>query len=369
MRLPPALLEDWMRGAYHRADFDIGSSGVQCFRLGEILQRTNFSAESLEQLLLEDGETYGMNDLRNVIAARYGDGKADSVMVTHGSSEAIFLIMHSLLSPGDDVVVVDPCYQQLRAVAESVGCQMNCWPLRFEDQYVPDVAVFKRLISDRTRMVILNFPHNPTGCSLEQSQYDELISHIAKTGAYLIWDAAFAEMNYGKKLSSPLGNYERAIELGTLSKAFGLPGLRVGWCIANPDILMQLARLRDYVTLFLSPLVEMLACVALRHGDTLVEERMTQNRHNLQLLTEWMNRHAKLVSWVRPSGGVTAFPRIELEVSVDALCRELVEQYRVLLVPGSCFGHERHVRLGFGGSSEELSVGLTHLSTALHARI
>ncbi len=181
-------------------------------------------------------------------------------MVTHGSSEAMYLVIHALLRAGDEVVVLDPAYQPLQSIAASVGCRLRHWRLRFERGFAPDIEEAKRLIGPQTRMVIVNFPHNPTGATLSREELRELVAACERVGAYLFWDAAFAEVTYdAPPLPDPALSYERAISLYTLSKAFGLPGLRVGWCVAAPEVLEQCMRLRDYITLHLSPMVELIA--------------------------------------------------------------------------------------------------------------
>src|SRR5262249_23099827 len=150
-----------------------------------------------------------------------------------------------------------PAYQQLFSIAESIGCKLKHWRLRFENSFRPDLSEARDLISRHTRMIVVNFPHNPTGASLTPAEQDELIELAAGAGAYLVWAAAFADLTYdGPGLPDPGERYDRSITLGTLSKAYGLPGLRVGWCLAAPDVLESLVRLRDYTTLSLSPLVE-----------------------------------------------------------------------------------------------------------------
>jgi aspartate/methionine/tyrosine aminotransferase len=203
---------------------------------------------------------------------------------------------------------------------------------------------------------------------LTPDQQEELIQVVSDVGAYLVWDAAFAELTYGAQpLPEPSLRYGRALSTGTLSKAYGLPGLRVGWCLAAPELLARMIRVRDYVTLHLSPLVELIAQKAIEHADTLIELRLAQARSNLEVVGAWIDRHSEEVDWIPPRGGVCAFIRFLGDIDVDELCRQLARE-RVLLVPGSCFGHPRRARLGFGCSASELEEGLDRLSHALATR-
>jgi aspartate/methionine/tyrosine aminotransferase len=217
-------------------------------------------------------------------------------------------------------------------------------------------------------MIIVNFPHNPTGATVTAAQQAELVELAAGVGAYLVWDGAFRELVYeGPPLPEPVLAYERAVSLGTFSKAYGLPGLRVGWCLAHPHVFAPMMRVRDYVTLHLSPLVERLAERVVRQGDALLAPRLRLARHNRDVVERWVAESNGLVEWARPAGGVTAFPRLPLVPDVEAFCHELARTHRVLLVPGSAFGQPQHVRLGFGRGTARLEEALGRTAALLEA--
>ncbi len=274
--------------------------------------------------------------------------------------------MQGLLEPGDEVLVLDPIYQQLSGVAAAMGCTLRSWPLRWENRWRPDFAELEELLGERTRMVVVNFPHNPTGVSITQDEQRRLIAAVDRVGAYLVWDGAFARLPLDGRapLPEPL-DYPRAVSMGTMSKAYGLPGLRVGWCLAAPAVLERFIRIRDYLTLHLSPLVEIVAQKALEKADVLLRLRLEQAGRNLDLVARWIDERAGRVEWVRPWGGVSAFVRFEPGVEVEELCHRLAREERVLLVPGNCFGHPDHARLGFGGPSSVLQEGLDRLARRL----
>jgi capreomycidine synthase len=366
MEIAPALLEVWLREYYFNTTIDLGCSGVQNFSMGELRELLGFTQTDLDAVVFNDSQSLGEPGLRGAIARRWADGNYDRVMATHGSSEGMYLIMHALLRAGDEVICLEPVYQPLSAIAESIGCLVQPWRLRFERGYVPDLEELKSLMTTRTRMVVVNFPHNPTGATITLEQQQELIDVVEKAGAYLVWDSAFAELVYEQpQLPDPGLRYERTITLGTLSKAYGLPGLRVGWCLAPPDVLARCIHIRDYITLYLSPLVELIARLAIEKGDLLLDIRFKQARRNLQLLSAWVNQNAEFVQWVRPKGGVSAFLRLTDIPDVEAFCHQLVQERKVLLVPGNCFNHPSHVRLGFGCATSELEQGLEQVSQLL----
>jgi len=365
--LAPALLENWLRDYYFTTEIDISSSGVENFSLAELREFINLTQGDIDHVIFQDSRSCGDPLLRKAMAERWGNGNLEQVMATTGSSEAIFLVMHALAQPGDEIVVLEPCYHSLVHIAESIGCRLKRWSLRSDLQFVPDVEEAKRLIGPDTRMVVVNFPHNPTGASLTAEQQADLIYTVSKNGCYLVWDAAFAQLTYN---SPPLPDatllYDRAISIGTLSKAYGLPGLRVGWCLAPPDVLSRCVHIRDYTTLYLSPLIELIALRAVENADRILSFRLKQARANLEILAEWAYQHRDFVEWVAPCGGVTAFIGLSDIDDAETFCHRFKNTYGVLLVPGTCFNHPSHVRLGFGGPTAQLREGLSRLSRMLN---
>lgn len=368
MKIEKAYLEDWMREYYFTSELDIGSSGVQNFSMADLTELVGLRPEDLSGVVFDDSPSCGAQTLRQLIADNWGDGDPEKVMATHGSSEVIFLIMNALLREGDEVVVLDPCYHALRNLADSIGCSVKEWRLRFEDGFAPNVEEFKRLLTPKTRMVVVNFPHNPTGATLTAAQQKEFIDAVAASGAYLVWDAAFNELVYeAEPLPNPISMYERAIVLGTLSKGYGLAGLRVGWCLAAPELLEQFVHWRDYTTLYLSPLVEKVAERAIENYRVLLDIRLERARKNLEIVARWVESHREFVDWARPKGGVTTFVRMHGVADVDEFCRRLGREHGVMVVPGSCFNQPGHVRLGFGGPTADLEEGLARVSNLLRA--
>lgn len=369
MEIATALLENWMRDYYFSTEIDIGSSGVEDFSFSELRKHLDITVEELDQVILCDSPSHGAPALRDALAKRWTNGNSERVMATNGSSEAIFLIMNALLQPGDEVVVLNPCYHSLVQIARSIQCRLKYWHMRFEDQFQPNLDELRSVLGPQTRMVVVNFPHNPTGVSLTAEQQADLLEMVARSGAYLVWDAAFAEIVYDRAaLPDPSNLYERAISMGTLSKAYGAPGLRVGWCLAPPDVLTRCIHLRDYTTLYLSPLLEFVAQRVIENADIILSMRLQQAYTNLGLLTEWVEQHQEFLDWVRPQGGVTAFIHCRTLNNIDDFCHHLAQMHRVLLVPGSCFDNPRHMRLGFGGCTDDLKRGLAYLSKELKAR-
>jgi capreomycidine synthase len=369
MKLRPAPLEDWLRDNYFTADIDISSSGVENYTMAELRSKTGIRPADLDQLVFSDGYSLGRPALREVIARGWGNGDPDHVMTANGSSEAISLVLSSLLGPGDEVVVVSPGYHLLVEYVIALGCTTRTWQLPAADGFRPDVDALEPLVTERTRAIVLNFPQNPTGACITEPELRRIIALAERCGAYLLWDAAFTSLVYDTAPLPPVSTlYERGIDFGTFSKAFGLPGLRFGWCVAPPDVLAACVRIRDYTTLHVAPLVELLAKAVLDDADSFLKPRLEQATHNRGIVADWAASEKDRVSLALPDGGVAAFPRVLGTANTDAFCDELFKRHGVLVIPGSCFGEPEYFRLGFGGATAELTTGLERLSEALAGR-
>ncbi|RSS95508.1 capreomycidine synthase [Streptomyces sp. WAC02707] len=370
------MLEEWYRRHLGPDIHDISSSGVHPYTFAEIRELCGIPAEDLDAVVMDDSVSQGGAGIRQAIADRYAGGDADRVLVTHGSSEAIALTLGTLLRAGDRVVVQQGIYHSLGHYPRAAGCDVAALPAAAVRDGEIDADVLEGLVTPGTAAVVVNFPHNPSGVTLSPQGLKALTERTTAAGATLVWDAATAEIAHRwDVLPDPAATRGDTISYGTFSKTFGLPGLRVGWAIAPPDIVPAVFPLRDRTTLFLSPLVELIAERAMCHADVLIGRRAAEARRNLAHLTEWMAEHEDLVRWTPPEGGVCALPVFrELErasdgsAAVERFCLELLSRHRTLLVPGTAFGTPHGARLGFGGPEEGFRAGLAGLSEFLRTR-
>ncbi len=354
-----------MRAHYYSTEIDLGSSGAAPFSIARLRSEFGVDLDGMDAITLSDGEPLGAEQTRSLLSERFALGDAERVMTTCGSSEGMFLTMSTLLERGDEVVVVQPAYQQLASIARSIGCRVVPWSLE-PTTFRADVEKLDGLVGPRTRMVIVNFPHNPTGSTLTLEEYDEVVRIAERAGAYLLWDAAFEDITYGAPpLPHPDMAYERAITLGTVSKSYGLPGLRFGWCLASPEILRSYVRIRDYITLHLSPVLEFVVHRVLTKADALIADRLALATRNLAILDTWLA--ATGLDATSPRGGVSAAVDVSRAGDVTAFCKQLAAEQSVLLVPGEVFGPQlaSHVRLGFATETEDLVEGLGRLDEGL----
>jgi capreomycidine synthase len=366
MRLRPAPLEDWLRDYYFTAEIDISSSGVEPYTMAELRAKTGVRQADLDELTFDDGYSLGQPVLRELIARRWGDGDPGRVMTANGSSEAISLVLSAVLRPGDEVVVVQPGYHLLVEYVRALGCIARTWRLTSGRGWRPALEELEPLVTRRTRAIILNFPQNPTGATVTEAELRQIVALAERFGAYLLWDAAFATLVYDTEpLPAVSTLYDRGIDFGTFSKAFGLPGLRFGWCVASPGVLTDCVHIRDYTTLHVAPLIELLALAVLENAAEFLRPRLEQAAYNRRIVAEWANSERERVSLALPTGGVAAFPQLNGMTDTGAFCDELFKRHGVLVIPGSCFGVPGHIRLGFGGPTRQLTEGLERLSGAL----
>jgi aspartate/methionine/tyrosine aminotransferase len=366
--LEPFALERWMTTKETRVGHDIAESGILPLSVDQLLafeppdERERILTRLLE-MPLGYAEARGSEALRAALAATYRDVSPDAILVTTGAIEANFLLFATLLRPGDHVVAVFPAYQQLYSVPAALGCEVSHWEVRAaaDGGFWFDLDEVERLVNARTRLIVVNTPHNPTGALLSAEDIKRLYGVAERTGAVLLCDEAYRWLDIpgGEPLAPPARDLgPGAISVGTFSKPFGLPGLRVGWLAATPEIAAACWATRDYVSLSPAKLSDALALLALKHREQIVERNHRIVATNLEIANRWFAEHDPLVSWTPPRAGLLALMRYALDVPSLDLANRLAEEQGVMLAPGSAFGYEGHLRLGIGQDPEIFAEGL-----------
>ncbi len=370
MRLKQALLEDWMRAYYFSTIYDIGSSGIKNFSLYELFNIIGLSVDVLSGVVFNDSETFGNIELRKELANRFGDGNDNSVLIGNGSNEVIFFLLNSVLDFGDEVIILSPIYHTLGKLAKTLCLNVKEWILDPNHDFTANIEELRSLISPQTKMIIVNFPHNPTGISITKTQYQELIKIVAQNNAYLCWDAAFEDLTFGSEpLPNPYLFYKKTIYFGTVSKSYGLAGLRLGWCIADPKVINSCKLIKDYTSLYVSPLIEQIGIYVIKNIDKINIVVRNFVEKNFQILESWLKENKNIVRGNLPQGGVCGFISVLGYQNTELLCRYLANEEKVLLVPGICFDHPSYVRLGIGGRTKDLEKGLSILSRVINNNI
>jgi aspartate/methionine/tyrosine aminotransferase len=369
MPLPPFALERFFARHEFEAKYLLCASDCESMSVDELLAMEPGASAALGALRLGYTESPGGPSLRAAIARLYSSIGPGGVLVTSGAEEAIFTFMHAALSPGDHLVVHQPCYRSLVDVARSIGCEVSPWEAREADGWALDPDELAGLVRPSTRVLVLNVPHNPTGYLMPVVDFQRTLRFADERGILVFSDEVYRglERDPSDRLPPAADVSATAVSLGVMSKTYGLPGLRIGWAATRNDALRaRMAVVKDYTTICASAPSELLADVALRHADAIAGRSREIIQANRGLLDGFFARRAGVVSWQGPKAGPIGFPRL-LQGSVDELCRDLVVSHGVLLAPGALFGDEgNHFRIGFGRKS--MPAALSKLEEFLETR-
>lgn len=352
MRLAPFALERWFARYEFAVRINLGASCAPVTSTTDLLASAGTAArESYLSLELDYIPNTGGAELRREIAGLYQGLETGDIQVTTGASEAIFLLMSSTFQPGENIIVQQPAYQSLSEVARAAGVEIRAWPLKAEPEYAIDLALLERLIDERSRAVVINNPHNPTGFVMSHLELAGVVELVDRHDLLLVSDEVYRGITHRPEDELPpaAGLTPRAVSIGDMTKPFGLGGLRIGWLACrNRKLLDRCGVMRDYTTMCSAGPAEFLAALALQHRESLLAQKRAVARANLAILGPFMEERQAFLSWQPPRGGFTVFPRYSFPMDSESLCRGLAEEKSVLLLPGSVFGWERHFRLGLG---------------------
>ncbi len=355
-------LEIWFDRYQYEIDYDIGESAVKTLSLKDI-------AIDLEKVFLRYGYHSGNPALRETIAEQYPGLTGDNIVVTTGASEANFAVVAALAKPGDHVVVEHPNYPSLYEVPRSLGCNVDLLTLKFEDRFKPDLEELKRITTFATKLVSFTHPNNPTGSMISEKELHTVIELVESRDTFLLFDETYRHMAYGDCLLPPAACLSpRAISITSMSKCYGLPGIRLGWLATqNRTILDSAVAIREQLSISNNALSEEIALSVLRRKEEFMRSARRRIVKNREIVADWMFKQRD-IEWIYPEAGVVCFPRIKSHVKVEPekLYRLLAEKYRTFVVPGRCFEmDERQFRIGFGADPGELKIGLSNLNKAL----
>ena len=352
MKITPFELERYFARYEFSARYLLSSSDCEALSQAEVLELADDELRELWQgLRLGYTESQGHPLLREAIAGLYPGLSPTEVRVA-APEEAIFLFMQALLEAGDHVVCTFPGYQSLFEIARMLGCEVSLWEPHEAQGWRFDLQDLARLLRPDTRLVVVNFPHNPTGYLPPLADFQALLDLVGQRGIYLLSDEMyqFLPIEEGTILPAACGLYERAVSLSGLSKSFGLPGLRIGWLASHDQALLERVSLfKDYTTICNSAPSELLAISALRAREVILSGQLKRVRHNLALLDRFFAEFHGLFNWQRPGGGSIGFPRLLTEADTYVFCEQLVTETGIMLLPSRPFGYgDHHVRVGFG---------------------
>lgn len=367
MQFPCFELERWQSLWENQVELNISESGVKALTTAELAD----NPEALRKLLAQPlgyPQTNGSEELRARIAALYPGAQVENVLVTNGCAEANFLITWALVEPGDEVVFMQPNYMQIAGVASGLGAMVKPLWLREELHWAPDLDELQRLITPKTRLVAMCSPNNPTGAVLSEKAIERICAAAERVGAYVLAD----EVYRGAELEGDLaptfwGQYERVVCTGGLAKAYGLPGLRIGWVVAPAEWAERLWGYHDYTTISPTMLSDRLAALALEPARHAWLRQRTRKilKQNYPLISDWVARHSDLLTHIPPVAGAIAWLGSRGDWDSVQFVQELRKRKSVLLVPGEQFGMESYLRIGFGGDADQLQQALKRVDELL----
>ncbi|MDH4271154.1 MAG: aminotransferase class I/II-fold pyridoxal phosphate-dependent enzyme [Candidatus Aminicenantes bacterium] len=343
-------------------EYNLSESGVHPLTLRELL-----SDDELHELLdigLGYSQTNGTPQLREQIIRLYPGANLDQVLVTAGSSEANYLLIWSNIEPGDEVVFIMPNYMQMWGLVRGFGAVLKPFWLKEKLGWAPDLDELKDLVTARTKLIIVTNPNNPTGAVLSPEAMSAVVESAERVGAWIIAD----EVYQGAEREGPIapsfwGKTDRAVIVNGLSKAYGLPGTRIGWIVGRQDFIQKTWPYHDYTTISPSILSDRIAQIALSpsNREKILERTRGILRRNYPLIESWLNKRPDLFSYVAPQAGAIAFARYHHEINSTELVTRLIREKSTLIVPGDHFEIDRYLRFGFGSEPECLRQGLARV--------
>jgi aspartate/methionine/tyrosine aminotransferase len=349
MDVNPFRIERYYAQYEFTTRYMLSSSDCESRTIREVLELEPDAQARLLDTWCGYTESPGAPELREAIAGLYERIDPDEVIVTSCAEEGIFLIYHALLGAGDHAIVETPCYESALELARSTGAEVSEWRRHWGDGWAHDVDGLERLLRPRSRLLYINQPHNPTGTLMARPTFEQ-VGELARSGMVLFSDEVYRELEHDPRdrLPAACDLDARAVSLGSISKSYGLPGLRIGWLVTrDPAIRAAIMRMKDYTTICSSAPSEVLTAVALRNRQALLERNLAIVERNLPLLDDFFERHADMFEWVRPTASPIGFPRVNGVSDVDEMCARLAH-LGVLLLPGSVYDQPSHVRVGFG---------------------
>ena len=357
IRLPDFRLETHFSKWEFKARYHLTASDAESISLSELLAMASpEESKQFEEMSLGYTETFGAPDLRETVASMYAKRNAEEVLCFAGASEGIFAANMVLLDKDSHAIVVTPNYQSHETLPVAI-CEATGIPLDPDDAWSLDIDRVAKAIKPNTKLVTINFPHNPTGAILPLDRYHALIEVCQKHGIYILHDEIFNGLGPTGTSHLPYiaDLYERGLSLNVMSKSFGLPGLRIGWiACADRDVLTRMERLKHYLSICNSGPSERLAKIAILNRDRLLTRNCEIVDENLPKWDAFFARYPHLFDWYSPDGSCTAFPRYKGRDGVETFTQRLVEESGVLLLPSTIYRSDLgetptdRFRLGFG---------------------
>ena len=367
MNIKPFKVEEWMNKWEVGAKYNIAETCVDSISIDQLFELTGENKQEFLQKMsarrLSYGDIEGMPELREGIASLYKTIKPENIIPVHGAAGANHHVFYSLIEPGDEVISIMPTYQQLYSIPESFDAKVKILQLTKDNGYLPDLDSLKKLVTDKTKMICINNPNNPTGALMSEEILKEIVEIAKSADAWILCDEVYRHLTQEDSYSSSIADlYEKGISVGSMSKVFSLAGLRLGW-IATHDTnaIKSFLSHRDYNLISCGMIDEMIASIALKNKDKLLKRNLTIVRENLEILDNWVKQE-KHVNYIKPKAGTTALIYYDLDIPSVQFCEEMYKTTGAFVTPGDCFEMPQSMRIGYAYGKQDLINGLKAIS-------
>ena len=360
----PFDMERMMSKWENVVEYNLSESGVHPTTVRELVDDPAV-VEELLNTELNYPQANGIIELRERIAALYPGATPDNVLVTVGCAEANFIALQTLLAPGDEMAMMLPNYMQIWGIAHNYGMRLRAFHLREEQGWAPDLDELNDAVSEKTKLIAVCNPNNPTGYILTGEEMDAIVAAAGRVGAWLLADEVYsgAERLTDTQTPSFWGRYDKVLAMGSLSKAYGLPGLRTGWVVGPMDTVDEIWARHEYTTISATMLSNRLAAIALspQVRPRLIQRARDYIRRGFPILDGWLESHHGVFTLVPPQAAAIAFPHYHLDVNSTRLVERLMHEKSVFIVPGDHFGMDHYLRISFGLPPHYLRAGLDRI--------
>jgi len=369
MPFQPFVMEQMMSEWENVVEFNLSESGVHPMTMGELLAMGGREAGDLADVGMFYPQANGTVELRENIASLYPGATADDVLVTVGAAEANYLAINTFLEPGDEVVIVLPNYMQVWGVAKNRGAVIKEVHLDVDRDWALDTNALDAAVSPETKMICVVNPNNPTGRIMSEAEMDAVVAAAERSGAWLLADEVYcgAERERDEETPSFYGRYDKVLAQGSMSKAYGLPGLRVGWTVGPAKAVAEMWRRHEYTTITTTMLSNHLTTTALStkvRPQILARTRMLL-KGGYGLLGEWLSEQDGVFTGTPPDAAAITFVKYDLPINSTAWYERLRDEHGVLVVPGDHFGVDNHLRVSFAMPERELVEALGRISESV----
>ncbi len=347
-------------------DYNLTESGFHPFTLEELL--TQNQLKQLLNVRIGYGQTNGSLELRDTIKQIYPGANRDNIIVTNGSAEANYITTWSVLNPGDELILMLPNYMQIWGLAKSFGVNVKPFHLKEELEWQPNIDEIRKLVSPKTKMISVCNPNNPTGSILSKDSMKEIIEIAKENDIWIHSDEVYrgAELD-GIETPTFYGMYDKVLAVGGLSKAYSLPGLRMGWIVGPEEAIEKAWSYHDYTTISPSVLSQQIATWALQPETRMkiLERNRKMLKENLEIFKEWLSKRPNLFHFIPQKAGAMSFVRYDININSTEFTEKLRTEKSLLIVAGDCFGMDNYLRLGLGSEKNYLLKGLDLLAEAI----